>query len=62
MTNQIQELIATLEGLRSQKYSDLPQTLVAQILETEARFLENQPEASKRIAQLVETYLKGEEK
>ena len=60
MINHTQDLIATIEELRSQRYSDLPEVLVARILETEANFLENQPEASKRIARLVEAYLNEE--
>lgn len=59
-TNHTQDLIATIEALRSQRYSDLPAVLVARILETEANFLENQPEASKRIARLVEAHLNEE--
>ena len=53
------ELLATLEELRSQKHPDLSNTLVAQILEIEAYYLENQSEASKRIIRLVDTYLEG---
>ncbi len=61
-TNYIWDLTKTIEQLRDEKYPNLPATLIAQFLETEAYFLENQPEASKRIGQQVEKYLNEEEK
>lgn len=61
-TNYIWDLTKTIEQLRDEKYPNLPAALIAQLLETEAYFLENQPEASKRIGQQVEKYLNEEEK
>lgn len=59
-TNSIEDLIAAVQWLRTKKYSNLPGTLVTQVLETEANFLENQTEAIKRIAHLVDSYLSEE--
>lgn len=61
-TNHIWDLTQTIEQLRTEKYPDLSATLIAQILETAAHFLENQSEASKRIGRQVEKYLNEEEK
>ncbi len=60
MINSMNDLIAVVQLLRTEKYPDLPDTLVTQILGIEADFLENQAEALKRIAHLVESYLHEE--
>jgi len=59
-TSSMDDLITSVQWLRAEKYPDLPGTLVTQILELEADFLENQAEALKRIAHLVESYLNEE--
>ena len=57
MNNNVNDLSETVQKLRDEKYPDIPEDLVAEILVVETNFLETQAESSKRIARAVETYL-----
>lgn len=54
------ELTETIQRLRADKYDDLPSDLVDAILVIEAALIEDQVEATKRVAQIVEEHLQQE--
>ena len=51
------DLLVTLEGLRSTKHADLDAKLVKEVVTAQADFMANPTEAYKRISQAVEAYL-----
>lgn len=51
------DLIETLEKLRSEKHSELDAKLVMDVIQAQADFMANPTEASKRIELAVEEYL-----
>jgi len=57
MNNNVNDLSETVQKLRDEKYPDIPEDLVAEILVVETNFLEARAESSKRIARAVDTYL-----
>ena len=55
------DLKETLERLRSEKFQDLDKKLVSEIVDIQANFIENQSEAYKRIAKLIEKFVQANE-
>lgn len=52
-----QELLDTIEGLRKQKFPEIPAELVQHITSIERDFTDNRAQAYKQIAQLIDSYL-----
>jgi len=57
MTSEINELIETIESLRAKNFPSLPVELVRRLIEIQYSYLEDDAEASRRIAAEVEQYL-----
>ncbi len=53
MTIDVEDILSTVEEIRSKKYPDIPEELVKQIIEVEAEYLEQRSEAAKRISKLI---------
>ena len=51
------ELITTIQELRREKFPDLPEELVTEVLKVEAEYVEDRNEAFSRISRLIEHYL-----
>jgi len=51
------DLRDTIQRLRQEKYPDLPENLVAEIIATEEDCQENRQEAIRRIRELIEAHL-----
>jgi len=56
----IGDLAETIQRLRVEEYSDLPASLIAKIIEAEARYIDDRVEASKSVARIIEDYLNEE--
>jgi hypothetical protein len=52
-----QELLDTIEQIRKQKFSEVPEDLVRQIVTIETDFTDNRQEAYKRISQAIDDHL-----
>ena len=55
------DLVDTLEMLRTKKHADLDAELVNDVVTAQADFMDNPNEAFKRISQAVESYLDRKE-
>jgi len=51
------DLLDTIQQLRQEKYPNLPETLVAEIIVAEEESPENRQEALRRIREIIEAYL-----
>ncbi len=59
-TNDIADLQQTIDGLRKERFASLPHELIREIVSIEAEFVDNRPEAVKRIRDIVEAFLAKE--
>jgi hypothetical protein len=57
MTTEIDELVESVISIRDEQFPNISDALVRRILEIEAAFVDDRPEASKRISRLVEEFL-----
>lgn len=61
MTEDVDDLIQTLEDIRKDDYPDLPEGLVSDIVEIESTSIEDRSEAPIRIDDVVESHLDEED-
>lgn len=61
MSDAVDDLLRTLEKLREEEYPSIPEELVQEIVEIENDFVEDRNEAQRRIDDLVDSYLSGDE-
>lgn len=58
INSNLKELYETIESLRMNKFSDVPEKIVFQIISLEDKFIDLRPEALKQIEKLVDDLLK----
>ena len=58
-TNELKDLLATLEELRRKEAPDVPAILVETIIKYESQFFDERPEAKKRIEQRVDSFVQN---
>ncbi len=57
MMNPLNDLEATVERVRAERFPNLPDDLALKILQIEAECVENRTEAARRVDAAIQTYL-----
>jgi len=57
-TNNIQEIVKAIESIRAEKYPNIPADLVEKIIKIEFEHQDSRTEASDKIRDLIDKYIK----
>jgi hypothetical protein len=61
MTDEINDLVKTLEEIRKEKYPNIPKEMVREIVEAEFKSVEERSQAPGRVKDIVESHLDEED-
>lgn len=55
--NDLHDLIANVDDVRTQKYPNIPKDLVEEIIQAEYEQLDSRPEGMRRVSEIISRYL-----